>query len=429
VPPTDAIPAPPPRAPGARPGARPTATVLYHYFHPDDVISARHFDELCQGLVARGWDVLARPSNRGCRDESRVYPLKETWQGIRICRVWRPRFRQSSNLGRLLNAGWMIAWWCLSSGGRRPNVLIVGTDPVFSVLVAAVWRFTRPGVRIAHWAFDLYPEAGVADGLVRADSTLARVVRVLLKGAYRCCDLVADLGRCMRARLRVYRTRGRVVTLVPWALSEPTEPVPPDLAVRRGLFGDAALGLLYSGNFGRAHSYEEFLDLARRLRGSGVALCFGVRGNRADELRKAVRPDDTNVSFAGFAPEEELERRLAAAEVHLVSLRPEWTGVVVPSKFFGSLAAGRPVVFAGSPDSAIAGWIQEHGVGWVLTRDTAAAVADDLRRLAADPGRLADLQRRCHAVYRDHFSWQRVMDGWDRELRALLPRGRVRVGR
>ena len=44
---------------------RPRVAVLYHYFHPDDVISARHFDGLCQGLVERGWDVLARPSNRG----------------------------------------------------------------------------------------------------------------------------------------------------------------------------------------------------------------------------------------------------------------------------------------------------------------------------------------------------------------------------
>ena len=51
------------------PPARPQVTVLYHYFHPDDVVSARHFDGLCRGLAERGWDVLVRPCNRGCRDE------------------------------------------------------------------------------------------------------------------------------------------------------------------------------------------------------------------------------------------------------------------------------------------------------------------------------------------------------------------------
>jgi glycosyltransferase involved in cell wall biosynthesis len=398
----------------------PAVTVLYHYFHPDDVVSARHFDGLCRGLADRGWDVLARPCNRGCRDESRTYPLREDWAGIRIRRVWRPRFRQASNLGRLLNAAWMLVAWSLPVG-RRPDALIVGTDPILSVLVAIAWRLTRPGVKIAHWAFDLYPEAPVADGMLRADSIPVRMLRAALRVAYGCCDLIADLGGCMRRLIEQYRPRGRKVTLVPWALSEPDRPAPPDPTVRKELFGGASLGLLYSGNFGRAHSYEEFLALARELRGADAAVCFAVRGNRADELRDAVGPDDINVSFAGFAAESELEKRLAAADVHLVSLRSEWTGVVVPSKFFGSLAAGRPVVFAGGPDSAIAGWIQEFGVGWVLTAANAAEVAADLRSLATDRGRLADLQDRCHTVYRDNFSWQTVTSGWDRELRALIP--------
>jgi glycosyltransferase involved in cell wall biosynthesis len=400
---------------------RQKVTVLYHYFHPDDVVSARHFDGLCRGLADRGWDVLARPCNRGCRDESQTYPLKEDWNGIHIHRVWRPRFKQASNFGRLLNAAWMLVAWSLPIG-RRPDVLIVGTDPILSVLVAISWRLTRPGVKIAHWAFDLYPEAPVADGMLYEGSLLVRGLKSALRVAYGCCDLIADLGGCMRRLLERYRPRGRMVTLVPWALSEPDRPASPDLAVRKELFGDAALGLLYSGNFGRAHSYEEILSLARQLRRGNTTFCFAVRGNRADELRKAVRPDDDNVTFAGFAPESELEKRLSAADVHLVSLRPEWTGVVVPSKFFGSLAAGRPVVFAGAPDSAIAGWIREFDVGWVLTADTVAEVAAELRSLAADPARLADLQRRCHAVYQEHFSWRAVTTGWDRELRTLLGR-------
>jgi colanic acid biosynthesis glycosyl transferase WcaI len=398
----------------------PRVTVFYHYFHPDDVVSARHFDGLCRGLADRGWDVLVQPCNRGCRDESQAYPLREEWQGIHIRRIWRPRFRQASNLGRLLNAAWMLMAWSLPVG-RRPDVLVVGTDPILSVLVAIAWRLTRPGVKIAHWAFDLYPEAPVADGMLRADSLLVRGLRTALRVAYGCCDLIADLGTCMRRRLEEYQPRARKVTLVPWALSEPERPMSPDSAARQELFGAARLGLLYSGNFGRAHSYDAFLALARQLRGADAVMSFAVRGNRADELKAAVGPDDTNIAFAGFAPESELEKRLAAADIHLVSLRPEWTGVVVPSKFFGSLAAGRPVVFDGSPDSAIAGWIREFGVGWVLTADNLAEVADDIRSLVTDADHLAKLQQRCHDVYQKHFSWRAVTDGWHRELQRLLP--------
>src|SRR5207244_6680862 len=145
----------------------PKVTVLYHYFHPDDVVSARHFDGLCRGLADRGWEVLARPCNRGCRDESQTYPLREEWDGIHIRRVWRPRFRQASNLGRLLNAAWMILSWCallvFRSKEKLPDVLVIGTDPVLSVLVAWVVKRLRPSARIVHWCYDLDPAASVAD--------------------------------------------------------------------------------------------------------------------------------------------------------------------------------------------------------------------------------------------------------------------------
>jgi colanic acid biosynthesis glycosyl transferase WcaI len=402
----------------------PKVTVLYHYFYPDDVVSARHYEDFCKGLATRGWQVEAMPCNRGCREECRTYPRRETWCGITIRRVWRPRLRQASTAGRLLNAAWMILAWSLLLVLRRrkelPEVLVVGTDPVLSVLVAWFVKRLRPSVQVAHWCYDLYPEAAIAEGLLRNNSLMTRLLKRLTGAAYRSCAVLADLGGCMRRLLERYQVPARQVTLVPWALSEPAAVVTPDPITRQNLFGEAALGLLYSGNFGRAHSYEEFLELARCLRGEPIHFCFGIRGNQAAELRAAVRPEDTNVSFAGFAPESALEQRLGAADIHLVSLRPSWTGVVVPSKFFGSLAAGRPVLFAGSRDSAIAEWIREHGVGWVLDRESLPQVAQELRRLAKDARELHVLRQHCREVYQAHFSLEQTMDRWDKELRALL---------
>jgi colanic acid biosynthesis glycosyl transferase WcaI len=402
----------------------PKVTVLYHYFHPDDVVSARHFADFCKGLAARGWQVEAMPCNRGCRDERQTYPQREIWCDIAIRRVWRPRLRQASTVGRLLNAAWMILAWTLLLVLRRrknlPDVLVVGTDPVLSVLVAWFVKRLRPSVQVAHWCYDLYPEAPIAEGMLRENSISVRLLKRITGAAYRSCALLADLGGCMRRLLERYHASARQVTLVPWALSEPATVIAAEPVVRRELFGETALGLLYSGNFGRAHSYEEFLELARSLRGKSIHFCFGVRGNQAAELRAAVRPEDTNVSFAGFAPESDLEKRLAAADIHLVSLRATWTGVVVPSKFFGSLAAGRPVLFAGSRDAAIAHWIREHRVGWVLDRETLPQVAQELRRLANEPSELHVLRQRCHDVYQTYFSLEKTMDQWDRELRALL---------
>jgi glycosyltransferase involved in cell wall biosynthesis len=352
----------------------------------------------------------------------------------------------------------MLAAWSLWGTRHRkleienrhsagPDVVVIGTDPILGVLVAPVIKRLRPQVRIVHWAFDLYPESAIADGLLREDALMVRGLRRLLRRAYARCDLVADLGSCMRARLDSYGHASRKTTLVPWALAEPDAVEHPNPEVRRCLFPSLALrasvptltrgigeangtltrsvseglGLLYSGNFGRAHSFTEFLDLARRVRGDNVHFAFGIRGNRAADLRAALEPGDTNVTLAGFAPEGELVQRLTAADIHLVSLRPEWTGLVVPSKFFGSLAAGRPVLFAGARDCAIARWIEQHGVGWVLDAHSVETVAAQLRFLKDHPEHLLQLQWHCQRIYHECFSRRQVMDSWDQELRRLLP--------
>ena len=86
-----------------------------------------------------------------------------------------------------------------------------------------------------------------------------------------------------------------------------------------------------------------------------------------DALKSAVKESGAPISFAPFASEDQLQARLSAADVHIVTLHHGWTGTVVPSKFFGALAMGRPVLFIGAADSAIARWIEQFGVGWVLS--------------------------------------------------------------
>lgn len=391
--------------------------------HPDDVVSARLYDDLCAGLRERGWDVEARPSNRGCRDENMTYPRSDSWRGVSYRRVWRPRFRQSSPVGRVLNSTWMIAAWsriALRPASRLPDVVIVGTDPMFGVLVALPLKTLRRRVRIAHWCFDLHPECAIAEGMVREDALLTRLVRRLMASAYRRCDSIVDIGSCMRDRLRRYDHAALEATLAPWALEEPVTPLAVDPATRRALFGDAKLGLLYSGNFGQGHTHEPFFRLARELREDPLHFCFAVRGNRSDSLRRAIRPGDTNISLAPFASQKELAKRLGAADIHLASLSPPLTGTIVPSKFFGSLAAGRPVLYAGSAHSAIGRWVEQNRVGWVLTDESHREVAGTLRDLPGHPEELAALRQRAAELYKGRFSRETTIDAWDLLLRALL---------
>lgn len=401
------------------------ALIFYHYFYPDDVVSAQHYSHLAEDLSARGWEVTVLTTNRARHDTSIKYPARETWNGVDIRRIWRPAFSQDAMIKRFITAFWVAAAWALAAFRKRsiPDVdlMIIGTDPVMSISCIPVWKLVRPRIKVVFWCFDLFPDIAVEGGMLSRDSFVFRMITRFCKWIYGFCDLIVDTASCQRRRLRAYDgDKTRQATCTPWATVEPPEVTPIDRDEREEVFGDAKLALLYSGNFGRAHGHDLIIELARRLRDSDARLVFGIRGSRADAVKESIAPDDTNIHFDGFVPMERLQARLSTPDVHLLSLRPEWTGTLVPSKFFGALAIGRPVIFYGSPDSAIAEWINEYQLGWVLTPDTLDSVVDDLARLSSDPEALAGMRERCYRAYQDHFSRTKVMDTWHQELVSLL---------
>jgi len=401
----------------------PRLLLFYHFFHPDDVVSARLYADLAQELQRRGWQVTVVTSNRLWRDPQVALPAYEDWNGIEIHRVFRPSWDQARPIERLANSGWMVGAWLLRTIGLPSfDAIVIGSDPAFAPLLALGLRLLQPRAAIVHWCFDLYPEILTAEG-GRTVTVLGPVARGLMGLAYRRFDELVDLGPRMRERLADYRAGVRQETAVPWALSETEVPAPVDAAARATLFPRAKLALFYSGTMGRAHDFELFLRLARACRarsGDAVSICFAARGNRADELRGAIRPDDHNVAIAPFADEATLPARLAAADLHLVSLRPDWGGVVVPSKFFASLAIGRPVIYAGPADSEIARWIAEHDLGLHLTEDGLDAAVDRLHGLLDDPAEIARWQANALAVYQREWAKRVTCDRWDARLRELV---------
>lgn len=315
----------------------------------------------------------------------------------------------------------ILRWSLLGMTLRpRPDFLLVGTDPILSLLVARFWNLLSPQTRVVHWCFDLYPEAAIADGVLQQNGAVPRLLKRLLAPAYRRCSLIVDLGPCMRKLLLQYPSAARRETIVPWAIEEAANPLPMHSAERAALFGNATLALLYSGNFGRAHSCEEILSLAQELHPYGGKLVFSVRGNRETELRKAAQASNADIQFVPFASNDKLQDRLACADIHVVTLRTAWTGTVVPSKFFGALSAGRPVLFAGDPASSVALWIREFQVGWVLTKENVSEVSRDLLEYASSPQQMEAMQRRCFLTYKTEFSREKQIKKWDRSLKALL---------
>jgi glycosyltransferase involved in cell wall biosynthesis len=407
------------------PSARRRLLVLYHFFHPDQVVSAQIFSTMAEEQSRRGWDVTALTCNRSHGDSGARFPAEDEWNGVRIHRVFRPAWSQKRPLPRLGNSAWTLSAWFLRSLRLGDfDAIVIGSDPTFAAAIAIPLRAARPRTPIIHWCLDVFPDAGEAEW-TGASRLLAPPARLIMKAAYRACDAIVDLGPCMRERLARYGGPPDRQTMTPWALVEPEAPAEPDPEVRRAVFGDAKLGLLYAGSMSRPHDYESLLALARACRarvGNEIVMCFACTGTNLPALQAAVRPDDTNVRFAPFTDEASLAKRLEAADYHLGSLRAEYTGIAVPSKFFAALAVARPFIFVGSRDASVARWIREHGVGMACEPDGVQEVAD---RLVASRDDVAGRQAgRALALetYRRHFSKRLVNDRWSALLDGYAKR-------
>lgn len=398
--------------------------IVHQYFFPDDDVSSRYYTQLAEELVRRNWEVTVLTSNRYCRYPKRkIDPSREIRRGVRIIRTPCPPWNPAAKYSRLANSLWLIAAWGLKFISiPKADVVVLGSNPPFVSLLFPFLRLLKRHRLLVHWCHDLYPEAIVADGAGKVNRALATIAKRFMKRAYARVDLMVDLGPCMRERLDSYNHKAKAITLVPWAFVENERLKIPDPATRQALFNGAKLGILYSGTMGRAHDFSLFLELARRifLRDPKIKLSFACRGNRHGELCAAIRPGDRNVCLGSFANEDALEKRLNAADIHLLSLRPGWEGVVVPSKFFGSLAVGKPVIYAGPPNSAIAQWIQEFEVGLVLTENNLEDVMNKLLALANNKNDLRRWQENALNAYKLHFSKEYIMNQWDKTLRKML---------
>jgi len=403
---------------------KPSILLLYHFFFPDDVASASHMYQLAQELTHRGWQVTVLTTNRYCREpQRRILHKEENVQGIHVIRLPRPAWNQAYPLQRMMNSAWVIAGWLLKLVRMQSfDVILVGSDPVFAPLIIPGALFCKKATIFAHWCFDLYPEIAMADSGVQMHTTIVALLQKLMGRSYRAAHLIADLGSCMRRRLAAYNHGAQEATLVPWALVEPDALTPPNPELRKSMFGDAAFGLLYSGTLGRAHDYEIFLKLARLLRHRSphIRLCFAARGNKVAELKRAMTLEDTNIALVDFVAESMLEEHLNAADMHMISLNKEWNGLVVPSKFFGSLAIGKPVIYAGPDDSSIACLLREHEIGFYIDEKSLEDVVTKLDYLSINSSAMNLLQKNSFEVYKSSFSKKTIVDKWDRVLRQLI---------
>jgi glycosyltransferase involved in cell wall biosynthesis len=140
--------------------------------------------------------------------------------------------------------------------------------------------------------------------------------------------------------------------------------------------------VMHSGNMGHAQNLDALVRSATLLRDlDDLAIVLIGDGARRDELVELARQleVDDRVRFLPYQERSVLPLSLSSADVHVVGLAPGLSGYVVPSRVYGILAAGRPVIAAVDSESETAQLVTAAGCGIVVPPGRPEVLADVIR--------------------------------------------------
>jgi glycosyltransferase involved in cell wall biosynthesis len=211
-----------------------------------------------------------------------------------------------------------------------------------------------------------------------------------------------------------------------WADAAAVRPVPADenpFRREHGLAGKFVV--LYSGNAGRAHTFHAVQEAMRRLREDpGILFLFIGGGHRMAEIRAAAERDGVeNARFMGYVPREDLIYSLSAADASLVTESPDVPGLLVPSKTYGILASGRPLVFVGAERSDVAAVVRAARCGVVVPADDAAGLVAALSALKNDPAMAAEMGARGRIAAEAVYDRRHATARWAATVEHLMEAG------
>jgi glycosyltransferase involved in cell wall biosynthesis len=267
---------------------------------------------------------------------------------------------------------------------------------------------------------DVFPETAIALGVKGVGVWVGWALQRMRDASLRHAALNIALGEKMAEYLVQRGGRLDKVRIIHnWVDDEAIVPVPAvqsRLRKQWGLAGKFVVG--YSGNMGRAHEFETVLQAAEQLKlETDVVFLFIGGGNQKSYLEnETIKRALTQVVFKPYQDREALPDSLGVADVHLVSLRPELEQFILPSKFYGIAAAGRPVIFIGDPGGEIAGIIRTAHCGAVVRPQESVELARIVRRLRDDEKLRSEWGSNARQLIEDRYSRRQALNLW----RSLL---------
>ena len=391
---------------------------INRYFHPDHSATSQILSDLAFHLAGLGREVHIVTSQQRYEDpKSRLLP-GEIVQGVHVHRVATTHFGRSALIGRAIDyfSFYMSAWRELNRLLAVGGIVVAKTDPPL-VSIVAMLAAQRRGAHLVNWLQDIYPEVAANLGLSVFHGPLGGALSYVRDKTLKMAVANVVVGERMRERLVSRGIPANNIDVIHnWSDDEQISAIEPDNnPLRRQWRLDGKFVVGYSGNLGRAHEFDTVLEASELLRQDPrIVFAFIGGGQRVDELTRIVhaRGLDHMFRFIPYQDRELLKYSLAVPNVHWISLKPAVEGMIVPSKFYGIAAAGRPIIAITSADGEIARLVREYECGLIVEPGQAKALAQAILTLSADPSSVTCMGARARAMLDERFTRRHAYQQW-----------------
>ena len=378
--------------------------VLNLYYPPDTSATAKMAHGVVEALsTSHEVTVLCgRPSYEPT--ERRVWRLYQTEIAgqVRIIRAGSTDFPRFHMKKRVVNYLSYVALAIPRALLMPCDAVVAMTDPPFQGIVGAIVALLK-GKPYVYNIRDMYPDMAVGGSIVEP-GLLTRIWEKLHRWTLRRATRVVVLGEDMRARIvakSVDPARVLIVRdgtdILPANAASPTA----DPEIIRAIRGSSSFVLVHAGNLGFYGAWNTLVIAARGLVNEGVGLIFVGDGAQRSQV-ESLAAGSGNIRFLEFFPASKIASVLAAADAHIITVKRGLEGVVVPSKMYGILAAGKPIVAVAPKETDVVSLGVQRGFAVEADPDRPAEVVNAVRALASDPTKLKAMGEAARAAAPDY---------------------------
>tara|TARA_B100001989_G_C24537981_1_gene465623 strand:+ start:59 stop:1267 length:1209 start_codon:yes stop_codon:yes gene_type:complete len=339
--------------------------VCCQLFYPELISTGQTLTELCEQLSYQHANLhvlCAQPTVLHTKKVKKNILFKN----ILIERLWSTQFNKLNILGKLLNhiTFGVSLFIRLLFIPKQSTILLLTNPPIIPLLML----FLKPlkQFKFSILLFDLYPETLIAANMARPKNPLIGLYKLFNQQLYRSAKHVIVIGRCMKKKVQHYFKADQAnLSYIPiWADDINIQNAQGTTNFRKQWGLEHAFIVGYSGNLARFHPIKTILTAAKHCTDPNIHFVFvgdGAQKQWAQDF--ATANNLTHCHFFNYVQRDQLGDLLKSFNCGIVGLNEENTGLSVPSKTFGLLSAGIPVIACCSKESEIALVLEEYSCG------------------------------------------------------------------